>query len=107
MQLSKPVEPRHALCGRPVARAVDDDRDLDDANVAMEAGPDAEDGRCRAHRQGRGQWAIERDLEPGSIGWIELAPVSAHPANTMRFHLLGIFLQVSGEVDKDAGEEPG
>jgi O-methyltransferase len=106
MQLLKPVKSRHSLRGRPVTQAVDDDRHLRDGAMPMETGADAEHCGCRAHRHSRGQWAIEGDLEPGSIDWVELPPASAHAPNTTRFHRLAIFLEVSKEVDNDAARSP-
>lgn len=73
----------------------------------METGPDAEDRSCRAHGQGCGQRAIERHLEPGSVGWVEVPPLSAHAANTTRFPPARYFpRKVGTEADKDAAKAP-
>jgi hypothetical protein len=73
--------------------------------MAMETGSDAEGRGCCAHRHSCWQWAIERDLEPGPIGWVEVARVSAHAAKTTRFAPSLFSLEVSGEVYKDAERE--
>ena len=52
VQLPEAVEPRHPLRRRPVSHAVDDDRQVRDALMAMEAGADAEDGRCAGRPAG-------------------------------------------------------
>ena len=91
MELPKPIQSRHSLRGRSVPPAVDDDRHVGDAAMAMETGSDAEDRGFPTHGQGFGQWAIERDLEPGSLDWVEAPSVSAHAANTTRFQGLAIF----------------
>ena len=80
MKLLEVVHPRHPLRRRPVGHAVDDEAQVPDAPVAVEAGAHEEERRRRAHRQGRGQRSVESYLEPGSIRLL-----SAHAANSTRF----------------------
>ena len=93
MKLVEEAGTRHPLRGRAVTHPVHGQRDLPHPLTSVEAGADAEERRFSPGRnkQHFGHGTIEDDLEPISIGWIEVPPPRAHAANITRFQSLAIF----------------
>ena len=101
MKLLEAVHPGHPVRRLAVAHPIDDQAHVPDAPVAMEAGAHAEERRRRAHRQGRGERAIERGLESGSIRLL-----STHAAHSTRFPWPLFCPGVSSQAGKDAEQLP-
>ena len=93
MQLVEEAGARHPLRDRAVTLPVNGQRDLPRPLTWVKAGADAEERRFPPgwQRQHLGHGSIQNDLEPISIGWIEVPPPSAHAANITRFQSLAIF----------------
>jgi hypothetical protein len=92
MQLAEEACTRHPSRGRAVTHPVHAQHDLPHPLMSVKTGADAKERCFSPSRQSQHfrHGTIEDDLEPISIGYVEVPPGSAHAANTTRFQSLAI-----------------